>query len=802
MMLLLAAMLSASYLPPAYYSTHGKVTLEEDTNAVAFRVSSRALLSRLEAKHPDVTFTHMFGDLWLVGHATDPAALRSDARALAAATLLPVYHPQGETSVYIADEKIRAQFDKTLSAAEVNRRVKAAGGVAARVLRPELGLYEVLCASPRATVAAALRLQESRAARFAHPDFIIRLRPLYIPNDPLFADQWHHENIGSQGAFELIRGAAGVAIAIIDSGTDMLHPDLAGKIVSPRDLIDNDDDPTPDPTDAHGTNTAGIAAATGDNEIGIAGVCPDCSLMPLRIMSESGFSRMGIDSDAFYWASDHGAQVLSNSWGPEGAAGVPSDLDLAIHTVAETGRDGAGSVILFAAGNDGRMNESYELASHPLVLGIGASNYFDLREDYSNWGAELDLTAPAAAVSTDIRGQNGYAAGDYFMQFSGTSAATPVAAGVAALVYSVNLSLSRAQVQSILFETADKVGSVTYDAHGFEAHYGYGRVNAMRAVQQAAGGDVCQPVPELCDDGADNDCDWLSDSADPSCAPTVTPVGVICTQDFQCGIGGLCFGETMGFTGGYCSTTCTDACPGNATCFSTGNGGYCLASCASIADCRAGYDCLSPDGQPPVCLPSCTVNGCNPGETCDPKSGECVHDGPNGPGAACTADVQCAKNGWCIDWMPDGYCVIDCYAAADCAAGSHCVPLGRFDACLPQCERRSDCRPGYSCWPEADGTGSCWAQCESADDCNGDVCNEWGLCGTDTPPKTDPPPSAATDPNAGVCACDETYSCDKDCACDPECNGKSRWSCTATPPSLIGALLALAGIGRRRRIRR
>lgn len=797
MNLLVLALVGATYHVPVYHSAHGPVALSPAPDAVALRVPAQAVISRLALKHPEVQVEGVYGGVWLLTGVADPQALRREAAGIHGVVVLEPYRLPGVRSYYIADERIRAQFPLGVSEADANRRAKAAGAVSARLLRRDLSLFEVVTANPSRTVEVAARLQESHAALWAHPDFYWRIEKRFVPDDPLFADQWHHENIGSTGAWETKLGSPDVIIAIIDSGTDMTHPDLVGKIVSPRDEVYQDDDPTPDPTDAHGTSTSGLAAATGNNGIGVSGVCPACSLMPIRIMTEAGDSRMGADSDAFYWASDHGAQVLSNSWGPDGAAPIPSDLNLAINTVTNSGRSGAGSVILFAAGNDGRANESYELASHPLVLSIGATSYWDELESYSDYGPDLDLPSPAGAVTTDISGTAGYESGDYTTQFNGTSAATPVAAGVAAIVYCVAPELTRAQVHSILFETADKIGGVTYDVNGFEQHYGYGRVNALRAVQKAAGRDVCQPVTEICDDGIDNDCDWLVDNADPSCAPTTVTPGITCNQDFQCGMGGSCLFESMGFAGGYCTTSCTDTCPGDATCLQTRNGGYCLDSCTKIDDCRPGYDCLSPSSGPAVCLPSCTVDGCVQGETCNTTTGVCFHNGPTHPGGSCTADLDCADNGWCVDQLPDGYCLVECTVDADCVEGHYCIELGMFAACLQTCTRNTDCRSQYSCWPEADGTASCWASCTSTDDCNGDVCNEWGLCGTDTPPDTSPPPvdEPPADVPANTCACNTTYSCDDSCSCDPECKDGDR-GCIATQSSSLSVLLGFALMAR------
>jgi len=788
-----------AFSPARYYTPSGAVELAAVTDAVAVEVGGAGALAKTAARAGAQVDT-LFAGRYAIVRA--PRSLSSALVASGGARRLLALYRTANGRELLADGLIRARFASGIGEDEIGRRVKLAGGSGVRVLRAALGLYEVT-ARAEETAAVAARLHEDHLALWAHPDFVFRARRTFVPSDELFADEWHLSVIGASGAWELGRGSPDVIIAIIDSGTDIKHPDLAAKIVSPRDELYQDDDPTPDPTDAHGTSTAGLAAAVTDNALGIAGVCPDCSIMPIRIMDEAGYSREGADADAFYWAADHGAQVLSNSWGPEGVAPVPYSLDNAITYVAEQSRAQKGAVVLFAAGNDSRENAAYELPSHPLVLGIVATNYFDQKFDYSNWGADMDLAAPAASVTTDISGADGYAAGDYTFDFGGTSAATPVTAGVAGLVFSVDPTMTRGQVVSAMFATADPVGDVPY-VDGVNGTFGHGRVNAFRAMQAATGGAICQPVPEDCYNGVDDDCDWLVDGADPSCAPTETVVGAECQRDFQCGVAGACFPEAYGYPGGYCTAGCTESCPGDGVCEPFHRGGICVDGCASAADCRAGYDCLhTADNGPFACTPSCKLLGCAPGETCEEGTGACMHDGPSPAGGACLTSVECADNGRCLSesetGVPGGFCSVRCDSDADCGNGLLCESAGWYSMCASVCERVSDCREGYSCWPSDAhaGFGICWPACTADADCDGTSCNEWGLCGDATPPLTTPPDPPAS--VADVCACDVTTACDDNCPCDPECKKKG---CAASPASGAALVMVLAvGLTRRRRVR-
>ncbi len=811
------AALASSPQAPQYFTPSGPVGLVPATDLVVVEVQSPALMKTVLGGAGAVRETHLFGRYQLIEGAEDPRGLEQSLVASGAVQrVLTGYRSESHGRVLIADGKVRARFAKDLTNDEIMRRIRLAGGIGARVLRPDRDLWEVIAPSSRDAVEVARRLHEPHHAIWAHPDFITRRQHNLVPNDPIFDDQWHHELIGSEGAWEMTLGSPAVIIAIIDSGLDLDHPEFADKIVAPWDSLEEDLDPTPDPTDAHGTSTAGIATAAINNSLGGSGVCPGCSVMPIRILSESGWGREGSDVDAFYWAVDHGAQILSNSWGPYGPAEIPYDMQEAIDYVADESREGKGALILFASGNEYRENEGYELASYPSVIGVGATTYYDAKEDYSNWGAELDITAPAVSVTTDMLGDLGYDDGDYTYDFGGTSAACPTAAGVAGIILSLDPLLDRAQVTAAMLQTADKIDTddVTYDAGGFNQYYGYGRVNAYRAAQKVSTGEVCQPVPEICDNGVDDDCDFVVDGLDVSCAPDYTEIGIACDLDFHCGSEGFCLSEDYGYPDGYCSAGCTDSCPGEGTvCVQFEDGGMCYDGCDKADDCRQDYDCLpvSEDSEVMVCQPSCKFLGCREGETCDETTGNCWHDGPVEPGGACNRSLECADDGRCLreEWtgLPDGFCNVGCDTDEDCAAGTHCQDFGDgWMMCAQNCQREDDCRNGYTCWPtesETEGLtlGVCWWACTRHSDCGEDVkCNEYGLCGDETPPVVDP--EVEEEPSQSeVCACDATTACEQACECDTDCRVKEeRDGCAAGSPSIFLALVGLFGLARRRRV--
>jgi subtilisin family serine protease len=322
--------------------------------------------------------------------------------------------------------------------------------------------------------------------------------------DPLVGKQYALQITRTVLTRSLVRPAREITIAILDEGVDTRHPDLAGAIVGTYDATNNDTNQQPQPWDAHGTACAGLAAAIPDNGIGIEGIAGGCSLLAVRLAYsiKKGGSWITSNSQiiaAIDWAWKHGAAVLSNSW-----TTPPSEPIRRKFEEARTlGRDGKGCVIVTAAGNySGPVNFPGTL---PNVLTVSASNEYDEPKtktsrdgEYwwgSNFGADVDIAAPGVHnYTTDIIGLDGYneavdqESGDY-TDFNGTSSATPIVAGVAALVLSANPQLTEAQVRRIITGTADKVGKVVYQ-NGHSHQMGYGRINALEAVQAAIQGSL------------------------------------------------------------------------------------------------------------------------------------------------------------------------------------------------------------------------------------------------------------------------------------------------------------------------
>ncbi|MEM8605389.1 MAG: S8 family serine peptidase, partial [Cyanobacteria bacterium P01_H01_bin.121] len=349
--------------------------------------------------------------------------------------------------------------------------------------------------------------------------------------------------IEAEAAWDITRGDRSVVIAIADDAIDLNHPDLQGmgKIVAPRDLRDQDASPLPTlDSDNHGTAVAGLAIAE-ENGTGIMGVAPGCALMPIRT---SGFVDDESVEEIFQWAVANGADVISCSWGP-GSIYYPLSTRqrAALSYAANQGRNGKGCITLFAAGNinrplDGSVDEQgwppgtlsgptrwlNGFTVHPDVITITACTSLATKAAYSNWGAEVFVCAPSnngppvvwleqtgfietppairapltgeGVLTADRTGSDGYSTDDFTGSFGGTSSSTPIVAGVVGLMLSANPYLTFNSVKTILQETADRIVDSspdpqlglelgTYTNQGHSAWFGYGKVNAGRAVRAA-----------------------------------------------------------------------------------------------------------------------------------------------------------------------------------------------------------------------------------------------------------------------------------------------------------------------------
>ena len=312
---------------------------------------------------------------------------------------------------------------------------------------------------PAAKLARVMHaLRRNRHIEFAELDWLVE--PDATLNDPYFPYQWHLPKVGAPTVWDTTTGSEVITIAILDSGVDGAHPDLAALMVPGWNFYDNNSD-TRD-VRGHGTGVAGAAAASGNNGLGIAGVTWNCRLMPVRVSDANGYASVSTLASALNWAADRGVRVANISF--------RASSSLTVQSAAQYFQS-KGGVVTISAGNEAVVDTSPD---NPYALTVGATDQNDVLATFSNTGDVVDLSAPGVQILTTTSG-GGYGYG------TGTSFSAPVVAGVAALALSVNSALSGAQVQAVLKQTADDLG-----AAGWDSGFGAGRVNAARAVAAAA----------------------------------------------------------------------------------------------------------------------------------------------------------------------------------------------------------------------------------------------------------------------------------------------------------------------------
>jgi len=367
---------------------------------------------------------------------------------------------------------------------------------------------------------------------FSHPDFVTRKhfravaerarparsRSASVRRGEFSSQQWHLDMAKITDAWGITRGDPNIVVAILDDGVDTAHPELAGKCIWQFDYESHVSDAKPKlSSDKHGTACAGVAVAAG---VKASGSAPGCKLIVVRTPSNLGVSD---EAKMFQDAVDNGADVISCSWGPGDGTGsvdpLPDATRVAIHYCQTNGRGGKGTSVCWAAGNGNELVSNDGYASNSEVMAIAATTSNDTKAWYSDFGPEICICAPSSGdtssgekgiFTTDRLGAEGYnpgtvakgdAAGSYYNAFGGTSSATPLVAGVVGLMLSANQALTPSEIREILESTADKVGaSSDYDTNGHSQFFGFGRVNALAAVQEAkdrasGGGGGGTPAP-------------------------------------------------------------------------------------------------------------------------------------------------------------------------------------------------------------------------------------------------------------------------------------------------------------------
>jgi subtilisin family serine protease len=353
-----------------------------------------------------------------------------------------------ETSVEYAPGQLVVGLEDDATKAEVKTAVEDAGAT----VDQSIGAIDtkVLEVATGQVEEAIDSLEDSPAIEYVEREVVLEAAAT-VPNDTLWQEQWGPRRVRAPRAWDATKGSSRVVVAVVDTGVDYGHPDLQGLFVPGYDFVNSDADPRDD--QGHGTAVAGVIAARTQNHEGQAGMCWKCSVMPVKVLDRSGSGPTSTIAAGIVWAATHGARVINLSLG---GAGTTQALQDAVRFAASQG-----VVVVAAAGNSGSSTRFYP-AAYADALSVAATTSGDNLYDWSNRGRDwVQVAAPGCNVAP-VRG-GGY--GD----FCGTSSATPIVSGIAALALSLDPGLSKHALEQALRRTARHgIGGVEY-----------GRVNAL-----------------------------------------------------------------------------------------------------------------------------------------------------------------------------------------------------------------------------------------------------------------------------------------------------------------------------------
>ncbi len=317
---------------------------------------------------------------------------------------------------------------------------------------------------PTGRVAEAIvSLSDCPGVSYAEPDYLVTTADT-TPNDPLLGNQYGLLAIHAPQGWDLNTGSAAVTIAILDSGVDLGHPDLAGKLVPGTDIVNNDNDPQDD--NGHGTHVAGIAAAMTNNLVGVAGVSWGARIMPVKVLDALAGGSVSNVAAGIIWAADHNADVINLSLGcgvlscPDPPVTLRNAIDYAY---------GKGITLVAATGNLG-TNFVYYPARFPHVIAVAATDQSNTHWNLSNFGPEVDVSAPGVQIYSTFRGS-------IYRYLDGTSMSTAFVSGLAAILRGLPTYISPDQIADIINSTTLDLG-----APGKDDLYGFGLIQMDSAI--------------------------------------------------------------------------------------------------------------------------------------------------------------------------------------------------------------------------------------------------------------------------------------------------------------------------------
>lgn len=353
-----------------------------------------------------------------------------------------VEYASGQLVVGIADDATHTEVQEAIQEAGATVE-QSIGAIDSKVVELPAGQVDEAIDS----------LEASPALEYVEPEVVLKATDT-IPNDALWHEQWGPQRVRAQKAWDATRGSPSMVVAVVDTGVDFSHPDLQGLFVDGYDFVNQDSTPRDD--QGHGTAVAGVIAARTQNGQGQAGMCWTCRVMPVKVLDANGSGTTSTIAAGIVWAANHGARVINLSLGGAGTTQVLQDaVGFAMSK---------GVVVLAAAGNSGTTTKFYP-AAYPELVSVAATTPNDSLYEWSNRGKDwVQVAAPGCDIAP--------ARGGGYGTFCGTSAATPIVSGIAALALSLDPGLTAAEIHEALGRAAVRgVSSVQY-----------GRVDALRTL--------------------------------------------------------------------------------------------------------------------------------------------------------------------------------------------------------------------------------------------------------------------------------------------------------------------------------
>ena len=344
-------------------------------------------------------------------------------------------------------------------------------------------------------------LDNRQEVMWSSPNFTYKGDPRELtPNDPQYPNQWHHDTMQNNLAWDVTLGSSSIIVAVTDDGVELNHEDLQPNVWTnddfPFDGEDNDlngyiddyngwdfntnnNNPNPNSaSDSHGTHVAGIAAARTNNALGVSGVAGLATIMPIQFYGPNGWTSTMVNG-AFTYATNNGAKIVNTSYNVDGFVNDPVFL-AGLQYLYD------GGVLHFnSAGNNGQLNPPRQQLTQTLLVASTEQN--DTKSSFSNYGTGVDIAAPGNPILSTLTGNS-------YGESGGTSMAAPAAAGAAALIWSANPTWTREQVAAQLYATADNIDALN---PGLQGLLGGGRVNSFRGVSQTIGAPKVRLVNNL-----------------------------------------------------------------------------------------------------------------------------------------------------------------------------------------------------------------------------------------------------------------------------------------------------------------